>query len=50
MCTTVLRTFWRTFLSNKSQKPEKVRVGKDWSTKADILSGIPQTHSVYNFY
>ena len=42
MCTTALRTFWRTFLSNKSQKPEKVRVGKDWSTKADILSGIPQ--------
>ena len=27
------------FLSNRSQR---VRVGKDWSTKADVLSGIPQ--------
>ena len=27
------------FLSNRSQR---VRVGKDWLTKADILSGIPQ--------
>ena len=27
------------FLSNRSQW---VRVGKGWSTKADILSGIPQ--------
>ena len=27
------------FLSDRSQR---VRVGKGWSTKADILSGIPQ--------
>ena len=27
------------FLSNRSQR---VRVGKGWSTKADVLSGIPQ--------
>ena len=27
------------FLSNGSQR---VRVGKDWPTKADVLSGIPQ--------
>ena len=27
------------FLSNRSQR---VRVGKDWSTKADVLSGITQ--------
>ena len=26
-------------MSNRSQR---VRVGKDWSTKADVLSGIPQ--------
>ena len=27
------------FLSNRNQR---VRVGKDWSTKADVLSSIPQ--------
>ena len=29
------------FLSNRSQRV-KVRVGQDWSTKADVVSGIPQ--------
>ena len=27
------------FLSNRNQR---VRIGKNWSTKADVLSGIPQ--------
>ena len=40
------------FLSNGNQR---VRVGKDWSTKADKWSGILQeycagTDTVYNFY